>query len=104
MIRIYASNSLLLLEYTVEAGPDWVKEKLREDGELTLKRTFSFEAKDLLDETDRELVQKDFENQRSTGEDEKSDDPFEQEGEAVSFILGKLVADYYQIDYSTPYC
>jgi hypothetical protein len=98
MIRIYTSNSLLILEYTVEAGSNWAKEKLREDGEITLKRTFSFKSKDLLDETDRELIQKDFENQTSPDEDEKGDDPFEQEGDAVSFILGSLVADYYQIE------
>lgn len=95
MIRIYSLKDLLILDYTVDHGPDWVKDKLKEDGSFTLRKTFTFEPKDLLDKSEREKIERAVEADEDLEESEH-DDPFDPE--IISFILGRLVADYYRID------
>ncbi len=95
MIRIYPQDDLLILEYSVDYGPDWVKNKLRLDGSFTLRKTFTFRPEDLLDEKDRTDIINAYESSEEIEEPEE-DDPFDEE--AVSFILGRRVADYYQIE------
>ncbi|MBE0507010.1 MAG: DUF4263 domain-containing protein [Marinospirillum sp.] len=74
MIRLSKQNSQLLLTYQADRFNDarWLDDKLQEDGEVTLRRTFTFTSADL-------LVQQ-----------EPSDD------ERV-FLLGVLEGGYYKI-------
>lgn len=95
MIRIYRLDNLLILDYTVDNGPDWVRNKLREEGEITLRKTFRFQPKDLFDENDRETIEKTVEND-DEHDDQEDDSPFNQDG--VSLILGTLIDEYYQIE------
>lgn len=94
MIEIYPSNGLLILDYIVDHGPDWVKDKLREDGSFTLRKTFTFEPKDLLDQKEREKIEKAIDEDLEL-EASENDDPFDPE--IVSFVLGRLIGDYYQV-------
>ncbi|XHR95568.1 Shedu immune nuclease family protein [Mucilaginibacter sp. UC70_90] len=98
MIKIYPSKSMLILSYEyTDGGPIWVKEKLKQDGEFTLRKTFTFEAKDVLDEKDREIIESVLDDEDYLGET-ADDDPFDQDDESISFVLGNLVGEYYQIE------
>lgn len=82
---------ILSYEYT-DGGPIWVKEKLKQDGEFTLRKTFTFEAKDVLDEKDREIIESVLDDEDYLGET-ADDDPFDQDDESISFVLGNLVGE-----------
>lgn len=95
MIRIVPANELLLFEYTPDAGPNWVKGALRDKGQFTLRRTFTFEPKDLYDAQARQELMDESEEWEEYEEPEDYD-PFDQD--EVVFILGRKVDDYYQIE------
>jgi hypothetical protein len=98
MIKIYSAKNTLILSYEyTDGGPGWVKEKLKETGEFTLRKTFTFAAKDVLDETERETIESALDDENYLG-DTVDDDPFEQEDENISFVLGNLIGEYYQIE------
>lgn len=50
MIRIYSLDSLLILDYTVDPGSAWVRDKLGEVGEFTLRKTFRFRPENVIDD------------------------------------------------------
>lgn len=94
MIKIFPDNKVLVLNYVADTGPSyWVIEKLKEDGEIRFKKTFSFVKGDLLDDRHLDLV--DDEDSSSFGND---DEPFNLDDEGVTFRLGTLVEDYFEID------
>ncbi|MDP9077081.1 MAG: DUF4263 domain-containing protein [Bacteroidota bacterium] len=98
MIKIYPSGNRLVLSYEyIDGGPGWVMAKLKETGEFTLRKTFTFASKDVLDKTDRETIEAALEDDDYLGET-IDDDEFEREDESISFILGNLIGEYYHIE------
>lgn len=81
MIKILKIKDRLLLRYEADRFNDarWIDEKLKQDGSVTLRRTFTFESDDLLSEPDPENL---------------SDD-------ARTFVLGVEAGDYFKINQDT---
>lgn len=79
MISIFAEENQLLLTYQPDRFNDarWLDEKLRQDGEVTLRRTFTFTGADLLTQ--------------SASSEERDD------SERI-FLLGLLEDGYYRIN------
>ncbi|EPG8492553.1 hypothetical protein L4542_006059, partial [Pseudomonas aeruginosa] len=79
MISIFAEENQLLLTYQPDRFNDarWLDEKLRQDGEVTLRRTFTFTGADLLTPS------------ASSGEGDDSE---------RIFLLGLLEDGYYKIN------
>ncbi|GGE43200.1 hypothetical protein GCM10007421_16770 [Halopseudomonas oceani] len=79
MISIFAEENQLLLTYQPDRFNDarWLDEKLRQDGEVTLRRTFTFTGADLLTQ--------------SASSEERDD------SERI-FLLGLLEDGYYKIN------
>lgn len=96
-INIYPSNQILILEYTPDNNPEWVKNILRESGSFSLKKTFHFKVEDLVDDEERAKIEKSFaDSEDELVENDEENDPFDED--SISFVLGKLAADYYQIE------
>ena len=78
MISISSKRGKLLLRYEPEqSGPEWVDEKLRQEGQVSINnRIFTFGLDDLVDGTDPEELSED----------------------ARTFVLGIDVGVYYKID------
>lgn len=95
MINFEYIEDTLLLNYSPENGSQWIKEGLWQDGDISIKKTFHFTPKDLADE---DLI-KIFLNKAD--DDTLSDFPSSNEDvfddDAISFILGRLVDDYYEV-------
>ena len=81
MIDFSVKNDLLLLEYQADKSNDWVIEKLKYSGKVTLKKTFSFSKDDLLTPDPETLSTLEIDYNK----------PFE-------FILGRLEDEYFKID------
>ena len=81
MIKILKHDNQLLLEYTADRFNDarWIDEKLKEDGSVTLRRTFTFQSDDLVSEP---------------GSNDLSDD-------VRTFVLGIADGTYYKIGHET---
>jgi hypothetical protein len=93
-IKIYPFNETLILEYTPDNSPSWVREKLREDGDFSLKRTFHFDVVDLVEDAQRIKITKAFEDDEDLPDEEEN--PFDED--SIAFVLGKLVGEYFQIE------
>ncbi|MCU7814972.1 MAG: DUF4263 domain-containing protein [Candidatus Thiodiazotropha sp. (ex Rostrolucina anterorostrata)] len=78
MITILEHNDRLLLRYTADRFNDarWIDEKLQQEGEVTLRRSFTFSPQDLIVESDPGDL---FDDDRT-------------------FVLGVTKGDYYKID------
>ncbi|MGN7202838.1 Shedu immune nuclease family protein [Pedobacter sp. SAFR-022] len=94
-IRIYPFDDLLILKYTPDNNSGWVRDKLRDDGEFALKKTFLFKVKDLLDEAEQNKIEKAIENNDEWMETDEDDEPLDQD--SIAFVLGHLTDDYYHI-------
>lgn len=83
MIKLSKKNGQLVLAYQPERFNDgrWIDEKLRQDGEVTLRRTFTFTSADLISPAAQDQV-----------EDDDEDDK-----ERI-FKLGMIDGNYYRID------
>jgi len=80
MIHIDRTPRALILKYRAgrNTDPEWVEHKLKEDGEVLIRRTFTFTSKDVI-----------------TGKVEDEDDFFQDDG--ISFRLGNRVGRFYII-------
>ena len=84
---------LLLLSYTPDQGPSWIRKRFQEaedeDETISLKRTFSFQKQDLYVEPGAEVKPADTEQ----APDEEEDDM-----EPTEIILGHLQEEYYKLN------
>lgn len=85
MIKFYTKNNYLISAYTpdFDAEENWAANVLEEKNELTLKKTFFFEKKDVF--------------LWPTKDQELNDDTFPEQPEAIHFILGTKTGDYFKI-------
>lgn len=78
MIEILKQDNQLLLKYKADQFNDasWIDEKLKQDGSVTLRRTFTFKADDLLAKSD----------------------PEDQPDDVRTFVLGVEDGEYFKIE------
>jgi len=91
-IDIYPLNNLLVLTYSPDNGTDWVREKLRENGDFPLKNTFHFKIEHLLEDAERVKIERAFDEDTDLPDDDSIFDR-----DSISFILGELSEEYYWI-------
>lgn len=61
MVEIIMQNNQLLLAYTSDrVSATWVDEKLKRDGDITIRRTFTFSVSDVLDNSENEVEKEDI--------------------------------------------
>ena len=80
MVKIYPLNDLLLLSYSPVNGVEWLYRNLSDDGNVIIKKTFSFGKKDLY-----------LDNLLTDEVTSMSEDA------SVTFVLGTLCGDYYRV-------
>lgn len=84
MIKFARRGEIVIIEYTTDVNPDWVETKLKEDGFFKLSKTFFFERRDIIGESDDE-----------TSGDDEFDAPMFSEYE---FRLGRIDDGYLVIE------
>ena len=84
MIKFARRGESIIIEYSTDGDPAWVEKKLEQDGFIKLSKTFVFERRDIVGETDDE-----------TGGEDEFDDPMFTEHE---FRLGTIQDGYLVIE------
>lgn len=84
MIKFARRGESIIIEYTTDGDPDWVETKLEQDDLIKLSKTFVFERRDIVGESDDE-----------TGGEDEFDDPMFSEYE---FRLGTIQDGYLVIE------
>ena len=89
MINFYKEDNQLILSYTPdrEAEENWAANVLKEEGEVTLKRTFFFTTEDVHTWPEPPL--------------EEPEDPFDMGPDEITFVIGTKMGNYYKIKRGT---